>query len=102
MRQFDSPKKSKKKGKSDNDVDVDGVHLAAALDRFEDELESGDESESIDNKVQPEEEGTDQSDDDEEEGGDGRDGMTQEEIKELEESVKPVRRVLTKVCRLSN
>lgn len=38
--------------------------------------------------------------DQDEDGGDypdGREGMTEEEIKDLEESVKPVRRVLTKV-----
>jgi hypothetical protein len=76
MRQFDEPKK--KSGETE-DMEVDESDgLAAALDDLEEELE-----------------------DDENERNswdyDMRIGMTDEDVEELEESVKPVRRVLGKV-----
>ena len=75
LKQFDSPK---------------GEELEAALDALEDELEDEDETT----------EDLDEADDNVEDDNvvDGRSGMTKEEIKVLEESVKPVRTVLVKVC----
>ena len=97
MKQFDSPK-SRKGAKPDRDVasesdDEEFEDLAAALDELEDELEDEGEMEvgleKMDDKVI-------------EEMLDERKGMTAKEIRALERSVKPVRLVLTKVCRLSN
>jgi len=93
MKQFDSPK-SKKGAQLDRDVandsdDEDYADLAAALDELEDELEDegemavGHDDEEIENMLE------------------GREGMTAKQIRDLERSVKPVRLVLTKVCRLS-
>lgn len=82
MRQFDDPKKSKRDAQDGDNVD----DLADALAELDDELEN------------------DEGRADEAEGEetaewipDGREDMTEAEIRELEESVKPVRRVLTKV-----
>jgi len=79
MRQFDTPKK-KKNGEADGDgdeiEDEDADDLAAALDELEEELEDED----------------------------GRDweydmcaDMMNEDVEKLEENVRPVRRVLSKV-----
>jgi hypothetical protein len=96
MKQFDSPK-PRKGAKPDRDVasesdDEEFKDLAAALDELEDELEDEDEIEVGHEKI---------DDEIEETMLDGRKGMTAEEIRALERSVKPVRLVLTKVCRLS-
>lgn len=73
MRQFDDPNKAK----GGDDIG----DLADALAELDDNLEKDKESEDgIDDERAP----------------DGREGMTDAEIEELEESVKPVRRVLTK------
>lgn len=88
MRQFDAPKTSTTSARSD--WDEGGGNLADALADLERELEDEDDvemgdvgdGEGIDGEDLP----------------DGREGMSEEEIKELEESVKPVRRILTKVC----
>lgn len=85
MRQFDDPKKSKKGGSAGEGENVDD--LVDALADLGDDLE---DNEGMDNEA--EEEDT---------AGwipDGREDMTEAEVQELEESVKPVRRVLTKVC----
>ncbi|KAF8872710.1 hypothetical protein CPB84DRAFT_1691215, partial [Gymnopilus junonius] len=88
MKQFDTPKK---KGEADVDgMDIDLEDLADALDELQDELEMGVGEERDD----------DDADIDIE--ADGQEGMTEEEIEELEASVKPVRRVLTKVSELYN
>ena len=97
MKQFDSPK-SRKGAQPDRDVasesdDEEFADLAAALDELEDELEDEGEMEVGHEKIDDEEI--------EEIMLDGRKGMTAEEIRALERSVKPVRLVLTKVCRLS-
>jgi len=76
MKQFDEPKKKKTGETEDSDEEVDD--LAAALDDLEEELED-DENEQMDWE------------------NDMRADMTAEEVKELEESIKPVRRVLSKV-----
>jgi len=73
MKQFDKPKKKKTGETEDSDEEADD--LAAALD----DLEEDDENERMDWE------------------NDMRADMTAEEVKELEESVKPVRRVLGKV-----
>ena len=84
MKQFDTPKKKNQQG-DDNDDEEDAADLVAALDELEGELEN--------------EEG-------DMEGNDGweydmRIEMSDEEVEELEKSVKPVRNVLsTKASRL--
>ncbi len=80
MKQFDTPKK--KKGAKDDDKDdddIDAADLQVALDELEDELED----ERID------EDGNSEFD--------IRIELTEEEVDALEETVKPVRHVLTKV-----
>jgi archaellum component FlaC len=79
MKQFDTPKKNKageEGGNADEIEDKDADDLAAALDELEDELEN-------------------------EDGGDWeydmRADMTNEDVEKLEENVKPVRGVLSKV-----
>jgi hypothetical protein len=86
MKQFDTPKK-KKKATNGEDVEM-------ALDGLDDlSVESnGDGNDG----EEPEEE-LDGKDDDGEEVPDGREGMSAAEIQVLDESVKPVRHVLTKV-----
>lgn len=78
MRQFDEPKK-KKTAKTEDTVLEAADDLMAALDDLEEELEDS-ANEGID------------------EENDMRADMTAKEVKELEESVKPVRHVLGKVC----
>lgn len=86
MRQFDDPKKSKKgKMRADNGMGV----LADALVDLDNELEGDEGDEEV--EVVGDEYMVD------EDAPDGREDMTLEEIAELEESVKPVRRVLSKV-----
>ena len=87
MKQFDTPK-----GK---------VTLESALDDFENELENeleDNEEEDLDlmdaDKIDDDKVDDDEEDDDE---VDGWDEMSEEEIVALEESVKPVRLVLSKV-----
>jgi hypothetical protein len=75
MKQFDAPKKKADDEMDDSDEGVDD--LAAVLDELEGELE--DENEGVDWEY------------------DMRANMTREDIEALEESVKPVRSVLTKV-----
>jgi hypothetical protein len=78
MKQFDAPKKKKKTGGDTDEIeeDDDSDVLAAALDELEDELEDEDSGWEYDMR------------------GD----MTNEDVEKLEENVKPVRRVLSKVC----
>jgi len=91
MRQFDAPKKSRKK--------AGGNGLAEALDELENELDDDSDNDEGDRDEEREER------DEEEEGEvieevdelDGCEEMTLGEIQELDESVKPVRLVLTKV-----
>jgi hypothetical protein len=78
MRQFDGPKKKKNSSGFD------------ALNTLADELESGEDTD--------EDDVGDAEDEEIEEGAfDERDGMTADEIRELERSVQPVQRVLVKV-----
>jgi hypothetical protein len=77
MRQFDEPKKKNSGEMEDTELE-EGDDLAAALDDLEDELED------------TEDEGIDWE-------NDMRADMSAEEVEVLEESVKPVRRVLSKV-----
>jgi len=78
MKQFDAPKKKKKTGGDTDEIeeDDDSDVLAAALDELEDELEDEDSGWEYDMC------------------GD----MTNEDVEKLEENVKPVRHVLSKVC----
>lgn len=75
MRQFDAPKKKRNEAGDDTDNDL-ADDLAAALDDLEEELED--------------EDGRDWE-------YDMRADMTNEDVEELEENVRPVRRVLSKV-----
>ena len=89
MKQFDAPKKNQQKGK------VFGLNIEDELEGLEDEPKDSNDEE-ISN------EGTDGEDVDEGEVLDGHDDMTQEDIDELDESVKPVRTVLTKASYPNN
>ena len=85
MKQFDAPKKKKNDGDDSDDEDDGTANLQVAFDELEDELED----EGIN------------------EDGNGwefdmRIELSEKEIEELEETVQPVRRVLTKVNCLSN
>ena len=75
MKQFDTPKKNKGGEGGGDAEDEDADDLAAALDELEDEIEN--------------------------DGGDWeydmRADMTNEDVEKLEENVKPVRGVLSKV-----
>ena len=86
MKQFDTPKKKKgaEDNDNDNDNDIDAADLQVALDEIEDELED----ERIDKDSIGE--------------FNIRIELTEEEVEALEETVKPVRRVLTKVSLLPN
>jgi hypothetical protein len=79
MKQFDEPKKKHIGEMEDTELE-EADDLVAALDDLEEELEdNGNEGLEMDWE------------------NDMRANMTAEEVKELEESVKPVRRVLSKV-----
>ena len=93
MRQFDAPKKSRKKTGGNHKSDG----LAGVLDELEDELEDDSESDEGDGDEECEE--VEEIDGIEELLG-GCEGMTPDEIQELDDSVKPVRLVLTKVSQL--
>jgi hypothetical protein len=89
MKQFDIPKKSKQKD--------DGWDKAFdALDTLADELETDSDNDEASN----DEHGAEENNNREIEEGtfDGREGMTAEEVRDLEMTVKPVQRVLVKVC----
>lgn len=82
MKQFDAPKKKKANDNVVDDDDDDVVaDLQVALDELEGELEDDDDA----------------SKDDRDWEFDIRIDLSEEQIDELEETVKPVRRVLTKV-----
>ena len=87
MKQFDAPKKKKttRNGGEGEGPDEEDVEIGL-LSEVESEID-GDNGE----------EGLDGGDDDSEEVPDGREGMNAAEVRVLEESVKPVRHVLTKV-----
>jgi hypothetical protein len=78
MKQFDTPKK-KKSMETDGGTDEDGDELAGALDRVEEELDD-DEKEAEDDWE-----------------NDMRADLTSEDVEKLEDCVKPVRCVLSKV-----
>jgi hypothetical protein len=81
MRQFDSPK-------------AKASDFEAALEGLADDLENGDVGEGEDGNELDE---LDDDDDDEGIVSASREGMGEEEIETLEESVKPVKQVLLKV-----
>jgi hypothetical protein len=92
MRQFDASKKSRNGRGSDHKSDS----LAEVLDDTDDDLDDDSENDEGDRDEEHEEAG--------EEGIevidellDGREGMSQDEIGAFDESIKPVRLVLTKV-----
>jgi Skp family chaperone for outer membrane proteins len=90
LRQFEAPKA---KGR---DAIGDAMkELAAVADELEDD---GNETSADEEDGEEEEEDAAEGDDDD--GPDERDGMSQDELAELEESVKPIRLVLTKVFKL--
>lgn len=89
MKQFDTPKKGKQKD--------DGWDKAFdALNNLADELDKDSDSDEASNDVHEAEE----NDNGEIEEGafDPREGMTAEEVRDLETTVKPVQCVLVKVC----
>jgi hypothetical protein len=90
LRQFEAPK-----GKQGDVIDDAAKQLAAIFDDLEDEdmnAESNNDDAGGDADSSDEHE-----DDDDEDLVDERDGMSEEELASLEESVKPIRDVLTKV-----
>lgn len=90
MKQFDTPK-SKRMGFEDDDVanevedDEDLENLQKALYELEDEVEEEDEETVEDDRIG------------DEEIDEMRRGMTANEVRDLEKSIKPMRLVLTKV-----
>lgn len=96
MKQFDAPKKAKQKGKN-SELDIEAE---LELDDLEDGLEGLDSDQDEENKDRGKNDGHDEDVDDEE-VVDGLEGLTDAEIDELEQSVKPVRHVLAKVSLLS-
>jgi len=91
LKQFDLPKKKKT---SDNEDEIDQaveelLKLAGDID--------------LEGNLMADGEGEDEGEDDNEEGWiDEREEMTEDEVRELSESVAPVRLLLTKVMKLSN
>ena len=96
LRQFEGPK-----GKSKKVIDDAAKELAAIFDEIDDDAESGNnDAESGNNDADHsdvDDVDDDAVDDDEDGLQDGRDEMSEEELTSLEESVKPIRLVLTKV-----
>ena len=87
MQQFDAPKnKGNCSGKQDDeDINATLHALAEEMEEMEDENECGEEGEG-------------DSSEENDKLFDGREGMTEEEIHELDKNVRPVRLVLAKVC----
>jgi hypothetical protein len=92
MKQFDLPgKKRGKDGKdSDEEVNFTAIALEALAEEIEDEKESGEEG------------GSDSGEENDKVPFNGREGMTEAEIKKLDENVRPVRLVLAKVICLND
>jgi hypothetical protein len=88
MRQFDAPKKRQNRSSED---ETDNMELA--LKELAEELE-GLEDENDENEC---EEGGETENEENDELFDGREGMTDDEIHELDVKVRPVRLVLAKV-----
>jgi hypothetical protein len=78
MKQFDAPK-NKKNDADDDDGDDETDPLGMALDELEEELEGDGNDDNVNWEF------------------DMRTEMSQEEVEALEDTVKPVRRVLAKV-----
>jgi hypothetical protein len=89
LRQFEGPK-----GKSKKVIDDAAKELAAIFDEIDDDAESGNNDADHSDVDDVDD---DAVDDDEDGLQDGRDEMSEEELSSLEESVKPIRLVLTKV-----
>jgi hypothetical protein len=105
LRQFEAPKL-----KEGDVIDDAAKQLAAIFDELEDEDDSevsnnndaGGDGDGNNDDVGGDGHGSDEHEDDDDDGlVDERDGMSKEELASLEESVKPIRVVLTKV-QLSN
>ena|ERR1700760_2717270 len=84
MKQFDLPGKKRGKG-GDEEVNFTAITLEALAEEIEDEKESGEEG------------GSDSGEENDKVPFNGREGMTEAEIKKLDENVRPVRLVLAKV-----
>jgi hypothetical protein len=89
MKQFDTPKQKPDRRCKDNDDNIGATELA--LQALTDEIEEIREENDSD-----EEEG--ETGEENDELVDGREGMTDEEILELDEKVRPVHLVLVEVC----
>jgi hypothetical protein len=86
MKQFDAPKRKKKcEGTDPDDSDEEVADLQFALEELEEEVEDNDTDERVDGWE-----------------FDIRLELSESEIEKLEETVKPVRRVLAKVYLLIN
>ena len=88
LRSFDAKKKV-----TEGDADVNDVlaGLGRVLELEENVVDTGDGAANDDNEDEEHE------DDDEDGLGDGRDGMSEEEVDELDDTLVPVRLMLTKV-----
>ena len=96
--QFDVPKKT---GNDDDDADGGSENLddaANLLARLAHELEHNEPS--VDNDSETDNEDALDLTDDDAQDNDGRDGLSEEEVLELEASLTPVRLTLTKVSEL--
>jgi hypothetical protein len=103
LRQFEAPK-----AKEDDVIDDAAKQLAAIFDELEDKDEvsnnndAGGDGDSNNDDIGSDSDDSDEHEDDDDDGlVDEHDGMSKEELVSLEESVKPIRVVLTKV-QLSN
>ena len=91
LRQFDVAKKS---GPVDSKQLNDATKELALLTQ---ELDLGPDGADNDENDDDNEEGDEENDDDDDDGGDGENGMTEEELAELQTSLVPIRLMLTKV-----
>ena len=90
LRSFDAKKKVAEWGDAEGDANNVLAALARELELEDDVVDTGDGADD-DNEDEERE------DDDEDGLGDGRDGMSEEEVDELDDTLVPVRLMLTKV-----
>lgn len=91
LRQFDVAKKS---GPVDSEQLDEATKELALLAQ---ELDLGPDGANDDENDDNDDEGDEENDNDNDDGGDGEDGMTEEELAELQASLVPIRLMLTKV-----
>jgi TATA-binding protein-associated factor Taf7 len=91
LHQFDVAKKS---GPVDSEQLNDATKELVLLTQ---ELDLGPDGADDDENDDDNDEGDEENDDDDDDGGDGENGMTEEELAELQTSLVPIRLMLTKV-----